>query len=58
MPDRLPGYQFWQQETAAGYQREAEVTLSVFEALNDTHREHPLSALLGTRVMGWLMVKL
>ncbi len=42
----------------AGYQREAEVTLSVFEALNDTHPEHPLSALLGTRVMGWLMVKL
>lgn len=25
---------------------------------NDTHREHPLGDLLGTRVMGWLTVKL
>ena len=58
MPDRLPGYRFWHQEAAAGYQREAEVALSVFKALNNTHREHPLSDLLGTRVMGWLMVKL
>ncbi len=52
------GYRFWQQQSAAGYLREAEVALSVFNALNDTHREHPLGNLLGTRVMGWLTVKL
>jgi iron complex outermembrane recepter protein len=52
------GYRFWQQQSAAGYLREAEVALSVFNALNDTHREHPLGDLLGTRVMGWLTVKL
>ncbi|MBS0150687.1 MAG: TonB-dependent receptor [Nitrospira sp.] len=52
------GYRFWQQQSAAGYLRDAEVALSVFNALNDTHREHPLGDLLGTRVMGWLTVKL
>lgn len=52
------GYRFWQQEAAAGYMRDAEVALSVFNALNDNHREHPLGDLLGTRVMGWLTVKL
>jgi iron complex outermembrane receptor protein len=43
---------------ADGYRREAELALSVFNALNDNHREHPLGDLLGTRVMGWLTVKL
>ena len=52
------GYRFWQQKAATGYTRDAEVAISVFNALNDTHREHPLSDLLGTRVMGWLTVKL
>jgi iron complex outermembrane recepter protein len=52
------GYRFWQQEAVAGYRREAEVALSVFNALNDNHREHPLGDLLGTRVMGWLTLKL
>lgn len=52
------GYLFWQQEAAAGYMRDAEVAVSVFNALNDRHREHPLGDLLGTRVMGWLTVKL
>lgn len=51
-------YRFWQQETSAGYMREAELAISVFNALNDVHREHPLGDLLGTRVMGWLTVKL
>jgi len=51
------GYRFWQQEAAAGYKREAEVALSVFNALNDTHREHPLGDLIGSRVMGWLTVR-
>ncbi|MBL8038152.1 MAG: TonB-dependent receptor [Nitrospira sp.] len=52
------GYRFWQQHSAAGYLREAEVALSVFNTLNDTHREHPLGDLLGTRVMGWLTLRL
>jgi iron complex outermembrane receptor protein len=51
-------YRFWQEDAAAGHRREAEVAVSVFNALNDTHREHPLGDLLGTRVMGWLTVKL
>lgn len=52
------GYRFWQQVAADGSRREAEVAVSVFNALNDTHREHPLGDLIGTRVMGWLTVKL
>ena len=51
------GYVLWQQPTD-GYVREAELAISVFNALNDEHREHPLGDLLGTRVMGWLTVKL
>jgi len=51
-------YRFWREEVADGYRREAEVALSVFNALNDNHREHPLGDLLGTRVLGWLTVKL
>ncbi len=51
------GYTLWRQQTA-DYMREAELALSVFNALNDNHREHPLGDLLGTRVMGWLTVKL
>jgi len=51
-------YRFWQETTTDGSRREAELAISVFNALNDTHREHPLGDLLGTRVMGWLTVKL
>lgn len=51
-------YRFWREEVADGYRREAEVAISIFNALNDNHREHPLGDLLGTRVMGWLTVKL
>lgn len=51
-------YRFWQEQASAGYRREAELAISVFNALNDTHREHPLGDLLGTRVMGWLTVRL
>jgi len=50
-------YRFWQEEAAAGYRREAEVAVSVFNALNDTHREHPLGDLIGSRVMGWLTIR-
>ncbi|MBK9948586.1 MAG: TonB-dependent receptor [Nitrospira sp.] len=51
------GYLLWRQQSG-DHVREAELAVSVFNALNDTHREHPLGDLLGTRVMGWLTVKL
>jgi outer membrane receptor for ferrienterochelin and colicin len=51
------GYLIWQQQSG-DHVREAEVAVSVFNALNDTHREHPLGDLLGTRVIGWLTMKL
>ncbi|HEX5544634.1 MAG TPA: TonB-dependent receptor, partial [Nitrospira sp.] len=51
-------YRFWQATAKTGYHREAEVAVSVFNALNDTHKEHPLGDLIGSRVMGWLTVKL
>ncbi len=35
------GYTFWKQKAEAGYQREAEVAVSIFNALNDKHKEHP-----------------
>ncbi len=51
------GYLIWRQQSGDDV-REAELALSVFNALNDNHREQPLGDLLGTRVMGWLTVKL
>lgn len=51
------GYRFWQQKAAAGYMRDAEVAVSVFNALNDEHKEHPLGDLIGRRVMGWLTLR-
>jgi iron complex outermembrane receptor protein len=51
------GYKFWQQKAAAGYMRDAEVAVSVFNALNDEHKEHPLGDLIGRRVMGWLTLR-
>ncbi|MGC3975229.1 MAG: TonB-dependent receptor [Nitrospira sp.] len=51
------GYRFWQQKAAAGYMRDAEVAVSVFNAFNDEHKEHPLGDLIGRRVMGWLTVR-
>jgi len=50
-------YRFWQEAAAAGYRREAEVAVSVFNALNDKHQEHPLGDLIGSRVMGWITVR-
>jgi len=52
------GYRFWEQETAAGYRRSAEAAISVFNALDDEHKEHPLGELIGRRVMAWLTLKL
>ena len=51
------GYRFWQEKAAAGYMRDAEVAVSVFNALNDEHKEHPLGDLIGRRVMGWITVR-
>src|SRR5439155_10257304 len=50
-------YRFWQQQAAAGYMREAELAVSVFNALNDKHKEHPLGDTLSSRVMGWLTMR-
>jgi len=44
------GYRFWGNR--------AEVAVSVYNALNDRHREHPLGDVIGSRVMGWLTIKL
>ncbi len=43
-------YQFWHNQ--------AEVAISVFNALNDRHREYPTGDVIGSRVMGWLTVML
>ncbi|MGD9725986.1 MAG: TonB-dependent receptor plug domain-containing protein [Nitrospiraceae bacterium] len=48
------GYKIWMQKHTG---REAEVAVSVFNALNDRHQEHPLGDVLGSRVMGWLTVR-
>ena len=50
-------YKFWQEKAAAGYMRDAEVAISAFSALNDTHKEHPLGDTIGSRVMGWVTVR-
>lgn len=44
------GYRFWHDR--------AEAAVSVFNALNDRHQQHPLADVLGSRVMGWLTLKL
>jgi iron complex outermembrane receptor protein len=51
------GYKFWHQKAVAGYMRDAEVAISAFNALNDTHKEHPMGETIGSRVMGWLTVR-
>jgi iron complex outermembrane receptor protein len=43
------GYRFWHEK--------AEVAVSVFNALNDRHKEHPLGDTIGSRVMGWLTLR-
>jgi iron complex outermembrane receptor protein len=52
------GYRFWEQDTATGHRRSAEAAVSVFNALDDGHREHPLGDLIERRVMAWLTLKL
>ncbi len=43
-------YRFWDDR--------AEVAISVFNALNDRHREHPLGDTIGSRILGWLTIHL
>ncbi len=50
-------YKFWHEKAEAGYLRDAEVALSAYNALNDTHKEHPLGDTIGSRVMGWITVR-
>jgi len=47
------GYRFWK----VGGKEQAELALTVFNALNDKHKEHPLGEVIGSRVMGWLTVQ-
>jgi outer membrane receptor for ferrienterochelin and colicin len=50
-------YKFWRQKASAGYLREAEVAISVFNALDDRAREYPTGEQIGRRIMGWLTVR-
>jgi hypothetical protein len=50
-------YKFWKQKAEGEYLRDAEVAVSAFNSLNDTHKEHPLGDMIGSRVMGWLTVR-
>jgi iron complex outermembrane receptor protein len=43
-------YCFWHEK--------AEVAVSAFNALNDRHKEHPLGDTIGSRVMGWVTIRL
>lgn len=43
-------YVFWRER--------AEAAVSAFNALNDRHKEHPLGETIGSRIMGWLTLKL
>ena len=44
------GWRFWQEQ--------AELAITAYNALNDRHREHPLGQKVGSRVMGWLTIRL
>ncbi len=44
------GYRFWDEK--------AELAVTVHNALNDLHREHPLGQEIGTRVLGWLTLRM
>ena len=50
-------YKFWHEKAEAGYLRDAEVAITAFNTLNDTHKEHPLGDTIGSRVMGWITIR-
>ncbi len=57
--NRVPSYTLLNFRAAYLFWRDrAEVALSVFNAFNDRHREHPLGDVIGSRVMGWVILKL
>lgn len=43
---------FRKQQAAGGYVRDAEVAVSGFHSLNNTHKKHPLGDTIGNRIMG------
>lgn len=47
-------YNVWQEKQTG---REAELAVTVFNALNDKHKEHPLGETIGSRAMGWLTIR-
>jgi iron complex outermembrane receptor protein len=47
-------YKIWRERSTG---REAEVAVSVFNAVNDHHRESPVGEEIGSRTMGWLTVR-
>jgi iron complex outermembrane receptor protein len=47
-------YKVWREKPTG---REAELAVTVFNALNDKHKEHPLGETIGSRVMGWLTIR-
>lgn len=42
-------YRFWREKAEAGF--------SVFNALNDKHKQHPLGDTIKSRVLGWLTIR-
>ncbi len=43
------GYRFWKDQL--------ELAISIFNALNDKHQEHPLGEIIDSRVMGWITLR-
>ncbi len=48
------GYRFFE----LNGQKQAEIGISVFNALNDKHQEHPLGETIKSRVIGWLTIQI
>jgi iron complex outermembrane receptor protein len=59
VPDpRVGSYNLLNVRGAYRFLREkAEAAVSIFNALNDRHKEHPLGDTIGTRVMGWITIR-
>ena len=50
-------YRFWEQRVPTGEIRQAEAGVSIFNALNDRQKEHPLGETIKSRVLGWVTLK-
>lgn len=44
-------YGFWKEDNG---RNKAEIAVTVFNTVNEGHREHPLGQPIGSRIMGWL----